>query len=382
VDASAYCHDLDWTGALYTPTLKTQSVMQCYGSLTMIPAMVSSDSGGNPFYLRGTGTASTGGINCAWTWSIDGTYTLLSDFSNTIYERTLYLLGSGSLNTNGFVVTTGAFIFAWGGTKTLSLGSSVVYCTAWTVSEGTLVLTANTSTINCSGNFDGGGSTYNIVNLTGATSTIAGSNTFSSLALPSATTQTISFTDGTVQKATSFLLSGSAGHIHTLQGTSTAGWGIQKIGTGSENVTYGSVSYSHGMPGLTWFYDNTTSYGLGNFEWSPVENQVIGPAGADGADGVDGADGAPGSSGSSFSWESLWEGTTMYLLLLCLGSVGFLILSTGRRGALWALVAALCAIGFILVAVGEDMAWLQIVEAVILGLAILSLIRGAVRGRA
>jgi hypothetical protein len=72
----------------------------------------------------------------------------------------------------------------------------------------------------------------------------------------------------------------------------------------------------------------------------------------------------------------------MYLLLLSIGSVIFLVLSTGKRGALWALVAALCAIGFILAAAGEDMPWLQIVEAVVLGLAILSLIRGAVRGRA
>jgi hypothetical protein len=72
----------------------------------------------------------------------------------------------------------------------------------------------------------------------------------------------------------------------------------------------------------------------------------------------------------------------MYLLALMIGSVVFLVLSTGRRGALWALVSALCAVGFILTAAGEDMPWLQIVEAVVLVLAILSLIRGAVRGRA
>jgi hypothetical protein len=130
-----------------------------------------------------------------------------------------------------------------------------------------------------------------------------------------------------------------------------------------------------------------TSWSTGTLNFTTLVGSG-GPAGADGgdgadgADGVDGADGAPGSAGTSWSWESLWEGTTMYMLLLCLGSVVFLVMSTGRRGALWALVSALCSIGFILVAAGEDMAWLQIVAAVILGLGILSLIRGAVRGRA
>jgi hypothetical protein len=137
------------------------------------------------------------------------------------------------------------------------------------------------------------------------------------------------------------------------------------------------------------YVGNITSYAV------PMPSNT-GPTGATGATGTAGATGATGSQGiqglqgpegeegpmGAIGSFALWEGNGMYLLLLSIGSVIFLVMSTGRRGALWALVAALCAIGFILVAAGEDMPWLQIVAAVILGLAILSLVRGAVRGRA
>jgi hypothetical protein len=98
-----------------------------------------------------------------------------------------------------------------------------------------------------------------------------------------------------------------------------------------------------------------------------------------GTGGPPGEGGPVGSTDLAPLQEALMD--SLYLVTLCLGSVVFLVMSTGWRGALWALVSALCSIGFILVAAGEEMPWLQVVAAVVLGLAILSLIRGAVRGR-
>jgi len=165
-------------------------------------------------------------------------------------------------------MTCGAFEQSYANARTLTLGSSIFNCTSWDYTGSNLTVTANTATINCSGNFAGGGiTTYNIVNLTGATSTISGSNTFAELNLASGTTQTITFTDVSTQTVTDADLGGTAGFIHTLTGTGVAGWAITKAGGGYIIADYLDLSYSTGVPVDTWSYWTHSTVGAGVIDW-------------------------------------------------------------------------------------------------------------------
>lgn len=117
------------------------------------------------------------------------------------------------------------------------MGSSIINCTEWSFNSVGLTLTANTSTINLSGNFTSSETTFHTVNFMGAIPTIIGSSTFYELNLPSGTTQTITFTDGTTQTITNTPnLSGSVGHIHTLQGSGVGGWTISESNKNISNT--------------------------------------------------------------------------------------------------------------------------------------------------
>ena len=132
-----------------------------------------------------------------------------------------------------------------------------------------ITVTANTANINITGTgaFAGGGiATYHDVNLNGTAHTISGSNTFNTLTLAPDTTQTITFTDGTLQTVTNF--SRSAGtSVITLQGTGVAGWNIAKSGGGQVSVDYMNITNSHASPANTWYAGNNSTDSGGNTGW-------------------------------------------------------------------------------------------------------------------
>jgi len=233
VDATANCLAMDWSGgdrsgATNTPTFTQTNKLYVYGDLTTIAAMVY----GGSQYLYFAGNIAHNLTSNGLTINNVGVY-LGSGFIGTInlldaLTTNRLRIIAGTITTNNHDVTC-ALHFSLGqiGAATANLGSSTINTVEWQVYAGPVTLNAGTSIINASGNFTGGSiATYNIVNLTGATSTITGNNTFATFALPPATTQTIIFTDGTTQTATTFTLDGSAGHIHTLQGTGVAGWAL------------------------------------------------------------------------------------------------------------------------------------------------------------
>jgi hypothetical protein len=120
----------------------------------------------------------------------------------------------------------------------------------------------------------GGLTTYNIVNLTGATSTITGNNTFARLALPPATTQTITFTDSSTQTASTFALSGSSGHVHTLQGSSTGGWNLVYAGSTYAPQWYISISRCTATP-TNIFRAVTSTDGNNNVHWTFIAQRTL-----------------------------------------------------------------------------------------------------------
>ncbi len=283
VDATANCNNMDWTGATNTPTFTGPGYtfsQYIYGSLTFITNMTVTQS---TQYLIFSATSTGKTITMA------GKIPLFFYFSGVGGGWTLQdnVVGNYFALTNGTLVTNDKSLtfynqFAITGTalRTLTLGNSTITLSCnWDATNITnLTLTPSTSTINCSGNFTGGGiTTYNIVNLTGATSTISGSNTFAQLNLASGTTQTITFTDGTTQTISgAATLSGSSGHVHTLQGSSTAGWAITKSGGGVASQHYISISHSTGSPASTWFADSNSTNGGNNSGWTIGVPAIIG----------------------------------------------------------------------------------------------------------
>jgi hypothetical protein len=88
------------------------------------------------------------------------------------------------------------------------------------------------------------------------------------LTLPAATLQTITFTDGSTQTITTPTLSGgnATTQLHTLKGSSTAGWNITK-GAGAITVDYVSVSNSKALPVNDWVPGTGCTNGGGNTGW-------------------------------------------------------------------------------------------------------------------
>jgi len=234
---------MDWTGATNTPDFKHNATLNVYGAYTGIAGMTNS---GNNSYLIFRNNSQT--VNITFGAAFAGTHinfgsdsgvnlgnwTLLDTLVISLNQIAFY---AGTLNTNGQIINCRNFLISLAHTKVLTTGASIINCsgtagTGFDYTGTNLTLTANTATINISGTgtFTGGGiTTYHDVNLNGTAHTISGSNTFNSFNLASGVTQTIKFTDGTTQTATTYELSGSAGHVHTLQGTGAAGWYLTKV---------------------------------------------------------------------------------------------------------------------------------------------------------
>ncbi len=255
LDEEGNCLDMDWTGATNTPTFAGANALNVYGSLTLIAGMVRTWSGSLVFRSTSTGkTITLNGLvlgSAVNFISAGGGWTLQDAFNNGTANITHT---NGTLDTNGQAITCASFISNNSNVRTLTLGASVVTCTRWWLSTTTnLTFTANTATIKVSGTlpFNGGGLTYNAVELNGSAHTITQSNTFATLTLKADTTQTITFTDGTTQTITTPVFTGSSGKVKTLQGSSTGGWTISDA-AGTNDYSYLDITYSTAQGGATW----------------------------------------------------------------------------------------------------------------------------------
>jgi hypothetical protein len=263
VSVVATCHNMDWTGATNTPAFAGANGLTIYGDLKFIAGMLQTFSGGITFAST-TAQTVTCGLTLATPITFNGTggQWTLQDTMN-IGSQTLTLT-AGTLVTNSQIVTTTGIINISGSTTRGFNGSgSTVTCATWTATTTTgLTWTAPTVlTITGATTFNGGSLTYATVNFNGSgTTTIVGSNEYTSFVTPSGTTQQISFTDSSTQTSAGFTLSGSAGHVHTLTGTSTGGWNIAKSGGGTLTVSYCTITYSAASPASTFYYDKNSTF--------------------------------------------------------------------------------------------------------------------------
>jgi len=299
---SLSCKSMDWSTATDNPVLTGSNSLGIYGSVTLAPTMTVTQTGGWRIYGDATLlTIDTAGVNLntqssiafAGSWDSGGLVDPIGDiiicdfppcpdgFNHGRFQLTSNLttnairLDDGSLDTNGKTVTINSITLPKSSTRTLILGSSVINTGGWNMGYGPLTLNSGTSTIKVSGTgvFAGNGKTYYNVELNGVSHTVSGNNSFHTLTLNSSMAQVITFTDVSTQSMYHSNLSGSAGNIHTLQGTGTAGWLISKMGGGTVVESYLSLLYSHGLPispyepYVFWYYRNS-SVGSGVTGWA------------------------------------------------------------------------------------------------------------------
>lgn len=268
-----------------TPTVITTSHCYVFGALTCIAGMTLNADWNRGFYFYGRGsysvTSAGKGLGTFIVYAPGGTYILQDAIAVQVNMLAVY---NGTLNTNGQNALTEFFASTGTATRSVILGASTITATRTgtdikvnLVSTG-LTFTAGTSTIiltNSTANaqeFRGGGLTYNNVTIQGAGAyalTISGSNTFNTLTIDrSEAAKTLTFTDGTTQTVTNFVCTPIGTTTVTLNGTSTAGWALNKLGVGKiGNLDYLVISYSTANPGNVWYAGPNSTDVTGNTGW-------------------------------------------------------------------------------------------------------------------
>lgn len=278
INAQAF-DSLDFAvGTGFTGTLSSTGLRSLAGGITFTSGMnISSITGSIGFYGTGSAIFTTNGLSVPIPLFINkagGTVTLSGTYTSTSYisldQGTLLCVSntlnatyitSSSVGTRALTITSSTINLsnASGAATVFSLGPNNVTLSA---SFSTIVVSSATATI-----FDGNGLTYGTLTQAGAGAlTISGSNTFETIS-NSGSPRTIKFTSGTTQTLTGTGLSitGTAGNLITLSGTSTSTWTLFKP-SGSVSVSYASISNSTVTGGATWNAPNSTNGG-GNVGW-------------------------------------------------------------------------------------------------------------------
>jgi len=307
VNASAYCHDMIWTGALNDPTFAPNSSSFVTGSVTFIAGMTYDASGGNTFYLCPTSvneTVTMAGVVVDNVWDVgsttyttyNGTITLQDAFASSSSLRVII----GKLDTDDKSVSVAVFSSATTTyNREIDLGSSAITITGgasydWYMASTNLTFAAGTSTITLTGadgEFNGAGLTYNNVVISGSGSaSVLGTNNFANFTrtgtavktddITLSANQTItgtltlngnsatnrllvkSDTPATYRVLTTAAVSASNVDFLDIQGAGAASWDLSAITGGSGNAGHNA--------GIT-FTTATDCYWVDNSgEWSDV----------------------------------------------------------------------------------------------------------------
>lgn len=263
-DTAAVYKNLDFTG--FTGTVPN-SVRTIYGSVTYVSG---------PTYTAGanaTTFAATSGTQALNTYSgltldfpitqnnpgatlqLDGTYGLTMGATRT------FTLTAGTLNLNTKTATINTFSSTGSTVRAINFNSGTLSISGTTTSaftaSGSNLTTTGTGTITMTAatakTFAGGGFSYSAtLNQGGAGAlTVTGSNTFydiTATTLPS----TITFTAGTTQTVTQFTASGTLGNLLTLNSSTPGSAFTLTDASGTNTVSYCSITNSTATGGATW----------------------------------------------------------------------------------------------------------------------------------
>ena len=259
-----------------------------YNNLTLSSGMtVQSSSGYFDFIgVSGTQQFTTNGItidrpvNIGWSSSTTGSTVQLQDALTMGSTRTLTLT-AGTLDSNDFDVTAGAFSSNNTNTRALDLGSSDWTLsgsdTVWDATDGTgLTVTPGTSSITLTSaspyTFAGGGKTYYNLNLNGGGDvTLLGNNTFNQVS----STQddfTINFQAGSSTTVSAFNIDGTSGNLVNFRSTTPGSiWNLLQS-TGSLSVDYCDIQDANASGGATFQCSNGINSG-NNTGWAFIDSE-------------------------------------------------------------------------------------------------------------
>jgi len=215
IDETAYCADMDWTGATDNPTLDFSTNLDAYGDVTLIAAMsitgiayLNFPSGAQS--LTTNGTALTSAIK------ISGSdLTLVDDLvvRAVAFSAGSFIAVDRTITASHDILITGA------GAKTLTFGATIITSASWQYTGSNLTVTANTATIKITGTgaLNGGSVDYNGASfeLNGTAHTISGDNTFDKLKLAAGSVITI--TPGSTQTIRKLITPSTATNVTTIQ---------------------------------------------------------------------------------------------------------------------------------------------------------------------
>jgi len=219
---TAYCKNMDWTGATNSPTIAGSSWIYIYGDFQVIAAMTWSHSGRIYLNAGGAHNLTSNGLSIGGelVFNTAGATWTLQD-ALTVHGNWIHFV-KGTFDTNDQTLTCKGFYSSFTNTRVLDFGASVVYISGTfnCATSTNLTVTAGTSTIYFTGDskiFYGGGKTYNDVVFSGDNQTITGSNTFADLELTA--NKQINLTSGTTQTITTLTATGSADNLITIHST-------------------------------------------------------------------------------------------------------------------------------------------------------------------
>jgi hypothetical protein len=248
------CASLNMSTVTNSPTIIATYSLASWGNI-LIPAGVTFS--GNPsinFYGSSGNIGIVPNINNGNVMlQAAGTFALTADLTGGTGSH-LYI-SHFTCNTGGHAISVG--YLQMGAAPTFNFSNSTITLSGangWYNLSGSPTFTSTGSTIilNANTTFYGDGQTYAAVQFNGTgTTTIQGSNTFTSIALGGGASQIVKFTDSTTT-TTGNLTDDSL--AKNLQGTSTAGWTITKSGGGTVQLDNLTIAHSTATPASTWYY--------------------------------------------------------------------------------------------------------------------------------
>ena len=252
-------------------------------ALKLVSGMTFSLGGANAFTFASTSatqqTIDSGGKTLPELYfpSPGGSYI----FSSDITSSADITIEAGSLDFGNHAVTITYFLAYTTGTKSLTLGSSTIICSAsgnaWRITTATgLTFSGGTSTIRLTSssdnNFIGAGQTYSAVEISATSSgtcTFSNDNTFTKLARSGTGTKTIKFTAGsttTLTGGTDAFFSGSSGNVWTIESTSAGSAATLSKSSGTVDSSFLSLKDSAATGGATFNAVDSTDVS-GNSGW-------------------------------------------------------------------------------------------------------------------
>ncbi len=264
--AGTSCEDLTvGNPASGVVTLVGTFSMHIYGSLFVASGVIWTQNNSISFNSTSAETITTNGTIFPGLVVFSGTggsWTLQDNFRT----NSLFRIGNGTFDANNFNVTAARLDYNFDGPKALIMGSGT-----WTMTSGStpswdttgVTVTPNTSTIKFTDTtagdvgFTGGGATFNNVWFARGSSTgrniILDSSTFNDFKDTGTGTHSLIFTAGTTQTVSSFTVSGTVGHVITINSDTTGTHSLVKAGGGTVSSDYLNIQHSVATPGSTWY---------------------------------------------------------------------------------------------------------------------------------